>query len=72
MNLNDQFDLGVNEMMLNAQARANELGKSIRVGNYWVNPSSASLAKRHKDISQNFFSAESEARNNSLKPNTNK
>lgn len=72
MSLNDQFDLGVQEMMHLAQARANELGRSIKVGNYWVNPSSASLAKRHKNITENFFEAESEARHHRLKPNTNK
>jgi hypothetical protein len=72
VSLNEQFDVGVSEMMHQAQARANELGRSIRVGNYWVNPSSASLAKRHKNIAQNFFEAEAEAKQHDLKPNTNK
>lgn len=67
MSLNEHFDLGVQEMIVNAQARANELGKSIRVGNQWVNPSSAALAKRHKNIANNFFEAEAESRRSDLK-----
>jgi hypothetical protein len=67
VSLNEHFDLGVQEMIINAQAQANELGKSIRVGNQWVNPSSAALARRHKNIVNNFFEAEAESRRSDLK-----
>lgn len=71
MSLNEQFDLGVQEMIHHAQARANELGRSIRVGNHWVNPSSAALAKRHKNIVNNFFEAEAESKRSDLKRSSN-
>jgi len=71
VSLNEQFDLGVQEMIHHAQARANELGRSIRVGNQWVNPSSAALAKRHKNIADNFFEAEAESRRADLKRSNN-
>lgn len=46
--LNAHFDVGVFEMLQNAQRLANDSGKSIRVGGRWVNPSSSALAKRPK------------------------
>jgi hypothetical protein len=44
--LNAYFDEGAYEILRQAQKDANNSGKSIRVGGRWVNPSSASLARR--------------------------
>jgi hypothetical protein len=48
MEPNKHFTQGVDEAMQEAQRRANEEGRSIKVGELWVNPSSASLARRPK------------------------
>jgi hypothetical protein len=49
MKPNEHFNQGVQEALKEAQKRANEEGRSIRVGSVWVNPSSAALSKRPKN-----------------------
>lgn len=45
---NDHFDQGVAEALREAQREANKSLRSVKVGDRWVNPSSAALAKRPK------------------------
>ena len=49
MKPNEHFNQGVSEAYKAAQQQANREGRSIRVEGRWVNPSSASLARRPKD-----------------------
>jgi hypothetical protein len=46
--INKHFEQGVDDALKRAQEQANREGKSIRVPGGWVNPSSAALAKRPK------------------------
>jgi hypothetical protein len=48
---NEHFEKGVSEALQEAQLRANREGRSIKVPGGWVNPSSAALARRPKDSS---------------------
>lgn len=48
MTTNEHFDVGVADALQAAQLEANRLGRSIKVQGRWVNPSSASLARRPK------------------------
>ena len=49
METNAHFQQGVAEAYKAAQEQANREGRSIKVNGRWVNPSSASLAKRPKE-----------------------
>lgn len=48
MAVNQNFEDGVAEAIQQAQLKANQLGRSIKVPGGWVNPSSAALARRPK------------------------
>lgn len=48
MSTNQHFEQGLQDALKAAQVQANKEGRSIRVGSVWVNPSSASLARRPK------------------------
>jgi hypothetical protein len=48
MTTNQYFEEGVTEAIQQAQLKANQLGRSIKVEGRWVNPSSAALARRNK------------------------
>lgn len=56
MTSNEHFEEGLSEALKVAQQKANREGRSVRVGEMWVNPSSAALAKRPRfdNISKGF------------------
>lgn len=49
MKPNEHFNQGVEDSLRAAQQQANRELRSIRVNGVWVNPSSASLARRPKN-----------------------
>jgi len=59
MTTNEHFDTGVSDALKVAQQQANREGRSVRVGEVWVNPSSAALAKRPRltNINKGFAEA---------------
>jgi len=61
MSTNEHFDTGFSEALKVAQQQANREGRSVRVGEVWVNPSSASLAKRPRFDNINKGFAEGKA-----------
>jgi hypothetical protein len=50
---NEHFEQGLEDALKRAQEQANKEGRSIRVPGGWVNPSSASLARRPKQEVKN-------------------